>query len=355
MIAKELHDPVLTAQLSNGFALQRLIPNYLPADEESRGYATFLEWKNLEFHAADSRRFRAVATQRLSLVQYMMRRVDSFEDFEKQCEYYVDVAGDHHADFVLFPELFTTQLLSIVTESRPGLAARRLAEFTPRYLELMSELAMRFNVNVIGGSHFVLDGDVLHNASFLFRRDGTIARQDKLHVTPNERRWWGVQPGTGLEVFETDRGKIAILVCYDVEFPELSRMAVAEGASVLFVPFNTNDRLGYLRVRSCAQARAIENQVYVAIAGCAGNLPFVENADIHYSQCGIFTPSDVGFARDGIAAESTPNIETVLIHEVDVELLRRSRHSGTVKPWTDRRKDLYSVVYRGPGGEERKA
>jgi len=109
------------------------------------------------------------------------------------------------------------------------------------------------------------------------------------------------------------------------------------------VPFNTNDRLGYLRVRACAQARAIENQVYVSIAGCAGNLPSVQNADIHYSQCGIFTPSDVGFARDAIAAESTPNIETVLTHDVDVELLQRNRNNGTVRPWTDRRRDLYRV------------
>jgi predicted amidohydrolase len=199
----------------------------------------------------------------------------------------------------------------------------------------------------------VVEDGVLRNAAFLFRRDGSIDKQYKLHITPNERRWWGIEPGDGLKVFDTDRGRIAILICYDVEFPELARIAAAEGAHTFFVPFNTNDRLGYLRVRSCAQARAIENQVFVAIAGCAGNLPFVENADIHYSQCGIFTPSDVGFARDAIAAESTPNIETVLTHDVDVELLRRNRHAGTVRPWTDRRGDLYRVHYPGADGERR--
>ncbi len=355
VIAKDLHDPVLTAQIANGFSLQGLIPDYLPSDTESRGHATFLEWRNLEYHEKPHKRYRAVATQRMSLVQYLMRRIDSFEEFEKQCEYYVDVAGDYQSDFVLFPELFTTQLLSLVSESRPGLAARRLAEFTPQYLELMSQLAMRFNVNVIGGSTFVLEGDSLKNSSFLFRRDGTIERQDKLHVTPNERRWWGVQPGDRLRVFDTDRGCISIQVCYDIEFPELSRIAIAEGASLIFVPFNTNDRHGYLRVRSCAQARAIENQVYVSIAGCAGNLPFVENADIHYSQCGVFTPSDVGFARDAIAAESSPNIETVLTHEVDGELLRRNRHNGTVRPWTDRRTDHYAFRYAGVDDDERSA
>jgi predicted amidohydrolase len=294
-----------------------------------------------------------VAPVRLSLIQYLMQRVTTFEQFEHQCEFYVDTAGDYRADFVLFPELFTTQLLSLVDEKRPGLAARRICEFTPRYLELMTDLALRYNVNVIGGSTFVLENDRVFNIAYLFRRDGSIEKQYKLHITPNERRWWGVEAGNRLSVFETDRGRIAIAVCYDIEFPELGRMAAAQGASVLFVPFNTNDRLGYLRVRSCAQARAIENQIYVAIAGCAGTLPSVENADIHYSQCGIFTPSDISFARDAVAAESTPNIETVLTHDVDIELLRRNRSSGTVRPWTDRRRDLYTVRYTGPDGEPR--
>jgi len=352
VMAKAFYDPVLTAQVANGFALQRLVPDYLPADDESRGYATFLEWRNLDYRSPASEVLVSSLVARMSLVQYQMRRIESFEEFARQCEFYVDVAGDYEADFVLFPELFTTQLLSLVDEKRPGLAARALAEYTPRYLELMSELAMQYNVNVIGGSQFVMEGDKVQNVAFLLRRDGSIERQPKLHVTPNERKWWGIEPGDELNVFETDRGKIAILICYDVEFPELARVAAARGAGILFVPFNTDDRLGYGRVRSCAQARAIENQMYVAIAGCAGNLPFVENADIHYSQCGVFTPSDVGFARDGIGAESTPNIETVLTHEVDLALLRRNRHAGTVRPFTDRRRDLYSVRLRGPDGSE---
>jgi len=352
VMGKALYDPVLTAQLANGFALQRLVADYLPSDDESRGYATALEWRNLDYQARSAEVSVSSHVARLSLVQYEMRRITSFDDFARQCEFYVDVAGDYEADFVLFPELFTTQLLSLVDEKRPGLAARALAEFTPRYLELMSDLAMQYNVNVVGGSQFVLEGERVQNVAFLLRRDGSIERQAKIHVTPNERKWWGVEPGDELAVFDTDRGKIAILICYDVEFPELARVAAARGASILFVPFNTDDRLGYERVRSCARARAIENQLYVAIAGCAGNLPFVENADIHYSQCGVFTPSDVGFARDGIGAESTPNIETVLTHEVDLAIIRRNRHSGTVRPFTDRRTDLYGIRMRLPDGSE---
>jgi predicted amidohydrolase len=284
---------------------------------------------------------------RLSLVQYEMRPIRSWEDFETQCEFFVDSASDHKADFLCFPELITLQLLSILSEvGRPEEDARRLAAFTPRYLELFARLATDYNVNIVGGSQLTLSGDQLFNIGYLFRRDGTIGMQKKIHATPNETRWWGVRGGDRIEVFDTDCGKIAILVCYDVEFPEVVRVAVSQGARILFVPSNTNDRRGHLRVRLCCQARTIENQVYVVNAGCVGNLPLVENADTHYAQSGIFTPSDIPFARDGVAVEAEPNVETVLFQDVDLELLRRARRTGTVRNWHDRRTDLYKVVFK---------
>ncbi len=346
VMRKAIHDPVLTAQVANGFVLKGLIPNYLPSDTSSRGYATFLEWVNLDHVPRPHRHIRTVSLARLAVVQYQLRAIKDFDEFATQCEFFVDTAGDYKADFVVFPELFTTQLLSFLPAERPGLAARKLAELTPRYLELFRELSIKFNVNIVGGSQFALEGDRLLNVAYLFRRDGTLGRQAKLHVTPSERKWWGVEPGDRLEIFETDRGRVAILVCYDIEFPELARIAVRRGAELIFVPFNTDERSAYLRVRTCAQARAIENEIYVAISGCVGNLPFVENADIHYAQSGIYTPSDVPYDRDAIAAECTANIETMILHDVDLESMRRHRYAGTVQNWKDRRTDLYQIRYR---------
>ena len=111
------------------------------------------------------------------------------------------------------------------------------------------------------------------------------------------------------------------------------------------MPFCTDERYAYLRVRYCAQARCIENHVYVAIAGSVGNLPNVESLGIHYAQSGIFTPSDIPFKRDAIAAECTPNIETVIFEDLDLELLKKHRQSGSVLNWQDRRTDLYDVRY----------
>jgi len=350
VINKVLVDQVLTTQLSNGFVLKRLIPDYLTSDSESRGYATFLEWTNLDYVPDTSRIFMPVQPARVCAVQYQMRMVKDFDDFAKQCEYFVDVGADYRSDFIVFPEIFTTQLLSFMPTDRPGIAMRKLSEYTPKYLELFHQLAVKYDVNIIGGSHFTVEGDNLYNISYLFRRDGTLGKQYKLHVTPNERRWWGVKPGNSLEVFDTDKGKISIQICYDIEFPELSRIAVEKGAQIIFVPFCTDERNAYLRVRYCAQARCIENHIYVVIAGGVGNLPSVENLDVHYAQSAIFTPSDIPFTRDAIQSEATPNTEMVIVDDVDLELLKRHRQSGSVLNWRDRRKDLYEIKYKESSG-----
>ncbi|HNM14765.1 MAG TPA: GNAT family N-acetyltransferase, partial [bacterium] len=188
--SKVLVDPVLTTQIANGFVLKRIIPNYLMSDTESRGYATFLEWTNLDY-VPDFAGEKQKTIVRISAVQYQMRHIRDFEDFAKQCEYFVDVASDYRSDFILFPEMFTMQLLTFLPNLRPGLAVRKLAEYTPKYLELFNHLSVKYNINIIGGSHFTVENEDLYNISYLFRRDGTIGKQYKLHITPSERKWWG--------------------------------------------------------------------------------------------------------------------------------------------------------------------
>lgn len=346
---KTIYDPVLTTQLANGFELKQLIPEYMPTDYDSSGWATYLEWTNVDYRPYKKRAIRPVQVVRISAVQYEMRTIKNFNEFKKQCAYFVDTASDYKCDFVLFPELITTQLLSFCDTKRPSDAARKLAEFTPQYLEMFSEFAIRYNINIIGGSQFSVEDDTLYNIGYLFRRDGTIGKQYKIHVTPAEWKWWGVTGGNKVEVFDTDCGRIAIMICYDIEFPELCRIAAQKGAQIFFCPFNTDERHGYLRVRHCSLARCVENHVYVAVAGPVGNLPFVNNADIHYAQSGIFTPADFSFSRDAIAAECNPNIETIVIQDVDIELLRRHRYRGTTNNWNDRRRDMYEIHYKEDG------
>ena len=165
----------------------------------------------------------------------------------------------------------------------------------------------------------------------------------KIHVTPNEVQHWGMTGGSQIKTFDTDCGKIGIMICYDVEFPELSRLMADEGMNILFVPFLTDTQNAYTRVKHCAQARAIENECYVAIAGCVGNLPKVNNMDIQYAQSAVFTPSDFAFPSNGIKAEATPNTEMTLIVDVDLDLLKELHEHGSVRILKDRRTDLYDI------------
>ena len=345
VLRKELRDPVITAQRANGFMISGVLRDYWPQDKESRGNAVFMEWRNPTWVPAHGK--IAPRTVRVAAVQYQMRSVQSFEEFATQCEFFIDTASDFRADFVLFPELLTNQLLSLVHADSPSASARRLSEFTERFLSFFGHMAIKYAVNVIAGTHLMVEDGKLINVAHLFHRDGRVDKQYKVHITPSEARWWGVSAGDRIEVFDTDRGRIAIAICYDVEFPEYVRAVKARGAELLFVPYNTDIRSGHLRVRACAQARAIENHIYVVTAGAVGNLPHVEGADIHYAQSAILTPSDIPFARDAVAAEATPNVETMVVHDLDLMLLRRTQANGTVNIWPDRRTDLYEIHYKG--------
>ena len=239
--------------------------------------------------------------------------------------------------------MFNAPLLANYDQQNPSLAMRSLAELTEQLRDAMLQMAMKYNTNIVTGSLPIYQEERLYNVAFLCRRDGTWDSQYKLHVTPDEAEWWGFQGGNELKVFNTDIGKIGILICFDVEFPELSRMLADKGIKILLVPYWTDTKNAYLRIRRCAQARAIENECYVAVTGSVGNLPKVKNMDIQYSQSAIFTPSDFAFPHDAVAAEATPNTEMTLLADLDLDLLKEIRKHGSVRNLESRRSDLYSV------------
>jgi predicted amidohydrolase/GNAT superfamily N-acetyltransferase len=345
-------DPTLSFQLRNGFEVIGLLDGYLPYDRESLGYAAHLVWRNprrmdhpdMPPHVVSQRLPDVI---RLATVQYQQRRVKDFDEFATQVEYFVDIAANYEADFVVFPELITLQLLSIENAPlSPVDSILKLSEYTPRVKELFSDLAVRRNINIIAGTHPALsdDGDI-HNTCFVCLRNGSIHQQMKLHITPSERSLWNIRGGSTARTIPTDCGPIGVAICYDIEFPEVARHLIDQGALILFTPFCTDTREGYLRVRYCAQSRAVENQCYVVLSGNCGNLPGVNNFDIQYAQSCILTPCDFPFARDGVAADSTPNSETVLFADLRLEDLARARNNGTVQNLKDRRHDLYQLQW----------
>jgi predicted amidohydrolase/GNAT superfamily N-acetyltransferase len=351
--AKEIRDPTFNFQMRQGFEFLKIVKNYDPTDKNSMGYGALMWWLNPEVDREadfdEDQNARGPGVVRVATVQYQQRGIHSFSEFEQIVTYFVDTMGDYDADFVVFPELFTLQLLSIENEEVPSdKAIDHLTDYTDRIRDLFQKLAIKYNINIIAGSHptKMPEGDI-HNICYVCLRDGSVYTQEKIHPTPDERYWWNIEGGDELDVIPTDCGPIGVLICYDCEFPELARHLTDQGANILFVPFCTAERQGYLRVRYSAQARAVENQCYVVLAGNVGNLPRVHNMDIQYSQSCILTPCDFYFARDGVAADTTPNVETVAIADLRMDALNQARNSGSVRNRADRRHDLYGVVWRG--------
>lgn len=350
VIAGKIHDPVLRFQLANGFEPHGILAGYLPEDKQSKANAVKMIWRNpyVDVDAPPKHRLpRDVESVRIATCQLQARAVSDFEEFMRSVEYFVDVAADYESDFIVFPEMFTLMLLSAEDKQLSALESIEcLSRYTPKIRKRLSELALSYNINIIGGSHPTRmdDGDI-HNVAYVCLRDGSIHSQEKIHPTPNEAYWWNIRGGDSIDAIPTDCGPIGVLICYDSEFPELARRLVDEGARIIFVPFCTDSRQGYMRVRYCAQARAIENQCYVVMSGNVGNLPNVANMDIQYAQSCILTPCDFPFARDGIAAEATENVETLTISDVNLADLSWARAEGTVQNLHDRRFDLYRIEW----------
>jgi len=340
---KEIHDPVLNFQISNDFHPSKILKNYLEGDENSGEFAVLLEWDNIYYEKKSKKAASKKKVVRLGLIQWQMRLYKDLCELMQQAEYFVDAVSAYRSDFALFPEFFNAPLMADNNHLPESQAIRELAKYTPEIVQKFSELAISYNINIITGSMPEIKDELLYNVGYICKRDGSTERYEKLHVTPDEAKVWGMQGGNQLKTFDTDCGKIGVLICYDSEFPELSRLLADEGMDILFIPFLTDTQNGYSRVRHCAQARAIENECYVAIAGSVGNLPKVNNMDIQYAQSMVFTPCDFSFPANGIKAEATTNTEMILIADVDLDLLKDLNKFGSVRNLNDRRKDIFEL------------
>ena len=340
---KEIQDPVFNFQISNDFYPSKVLKNYLEGDKASNDYAVLLKWDNIYYEKQNKKAITTKKVVRLGLIQWQMRPYNNLEELMQQAEYFVESVSRYRSDFALFPEFFNAPLMAENNHLTEPEAIRELAKHTSTIVQKFSELAISHNINIISGSMPEIHNNRLYNVGYLCKRDGTTERYDKLHVTPDEVKVWGMEGGNQLKVFDTDCGKIGVLICYDVEFPELGRILAEDGMDILFVPFLADTQNGYSRIRNCAQARAIENECYVAIAGSVGNLPKVHNMDIQYAQSMVITPCDFAFPANGIKAETTPNTEMILIADVDIDLLRELNQFGSVRNLRDRRKDLYEL------------
>jgi predicted amidohydrolase len=279
---------------------------------------------------------------RIATVQHELSNLDDKNQFWNRLASRIREAAEKGANLIIFPEYLTAHLLSLEAAMTHNEACVYLEERTAMYVQFFRLHSQEWNVTILAGTHICREEKEFFNKAFMFFPDGRIETQKKLHLTPEEQSRWPLAAGDELHVFETEWGKISILICYDIEFPELARNAAERGVELILCPSYTNTMAGYHRVRFCSQVRAIENQLFVALSGLVGHLQEERlQVDSGYCLAGVFTPCDFPFTEDGIIEIGDSNRDMIVYADVDFSKLRENRLRGAVAPFYDRRPDLY--------------
>jgi predicted amidohydrolase len=272
---------------------------------------------------------------KISAVQYSYKPIKNFEEFASNVENLVNQANG--SDFVVFPEVFTLELQYII----PHHEINKIPQFEGQYIELFKSLSKEKNQIIIAGSHLTRVNNKLYNIGHIFCPDGKIFKHTKTHLMPSEVKM-GFTHGTSLEIFKTEKTKIALGICYEMEFPEVARILTLKGAEIIFTPSYTLGEHGFWRVRHSCQARAIENQIYV-VHSCLVGIPLGIKMLEGWGRTSILSPCEEPWAPNGIIAEANTNEEMVITGEVDLKLLHKKRKRGVATTLNDRRPEIYKI------------
>ncbi|MFM2297727.1 MAG: hypothetical protein RL117_1434 [Verrucomicrobiota bacterium] len=271
---------------------------------------------------------------RVAALQWQHRDFFSAEDFWQELAWQVKVARvDYAVELLVLPEYFGAGLPGAWPSER-------------EWMEKLGAMAEEHRLWMVGGSFPVLVSGQLRNRCCIVGPSGERHQQDKIHITPWEQGEWQMVGGDDLVVMTMGGAKVAVTICYDVEFPEQVRALADAGAEVLCVPYCTDDLAGHHRVTRCAMARAIENTMFVVAAGGVGSIRQRSGFAHHHAESVIASPCDIGFPANGILAQALPGHPCCLVADLDLSLLRKKRAHGTVLPLQNLRRDLFPTRIR---------
>jgi predicted amidohydrolase len=276
---------------------------------------------------------------KIATAQYSIGAPADFAAFAARVGARVAEAVTAGAHVLVLPEY-------LALEAAAGLPAEDRADFVRSlaalqawhddYLALARELARRHAIYLVAGT-FLRDTGAgrYRNRAYFVAPDGTHAFQDKLTLTGFERDAQVIEPGDELKVFDTGFGRVGIDICYDIEFPLYARAQVEAGARVLLVPSCTDTAAGATRVRVGCQARALENQVYVACAVTAGEAAWSQALDVNSGSASVYTPIDRGFPSDGIAVQAQDGADWAIAEQdlAALDAFKREAQVANANDW----------------------
>jgi predicted amidohydrolase len=237
------------------------------------------------------------------------------------------------ADMLLLAEYFLMEAAAggTATDERD-----RAATLAPAFVEAARDAAMAHGLFLCPGSFPVRDGARVLNRAPLIAPDGTVACTGKHRTTGFEAGEFGISPDPDRpQPVDTPWGQVGIAICYDSEFPPLTRALAAAGAFLVLVPACTDTRAGWTRVEISARAAAIQHQCFVAVAPTIGLAPWSAALDVNTGRAAIFCPADRSFPDDGIIAAAPMDADAMLVAELDPAWLAAVRRDGAVRNFAD--------------------
>lgn len=263
-----------------------------------------------------------------------MKVVSDKNENLKRASSFVNKLSDLGADIIILPEMFTTPYL---TSNFPI-----YAEFEGgKSYKCLSKMANDNNIYLIGGSiPEIDDNNLIYNTSYVFDRNGKkIAKHRKVHLFDIDikngqtfKESDTLTAGNSITVFDSEFGKIGLCICFDIRFPELSRLMASSGCKMIFVPACFNMTTGPSHWDLLFKSRALDNQVYTI--GCSTSRD-VNFSYVSYGNSIICSPwGDILYKMD--------SDEECKIIEIDLDYVDKIREELPLL--SARRLDLYSLT-----------
>lgn len=270
----------------------------------------------------------------IAAAQYPLDEVTSVAQWKAKVTRWVEDAVRSGAQILVFPEYGAMELSAIAGRGRDlqdSISA--VSDFTAEIASLTQSLARQHGVMIVAGSAPRVIDEERFNIAQVAGPSGKLESYTKIMPTPWERDPWQINGGRELKVFDIGIAKVGLVICYDIEFPLLSRALAEAGAEIILAPSNTETEWGYWRVRTGAAARALENQVYTVHSPCVGPAPFCTACEANTGMAGIFAPPDKGFPANGVIALGEMNKPQWVTAKVDLDLLAAARREGGVRTY----------------------
>ncbi len=254
---------------------------------------------------------------KIAVVQFEIKRLSPKYNLEK-AEKFIKKASLSNAQIIVFPEDFITD---------PIVGKREFADSKNRYREHFQSLAKKYKIDIVPGSIIEEDKYGLHNTTYYIDSTGKIkSRYRKVNLWHPERSY--INPGHEVPVFNTKYGKVGLIICWDLVFPEIFRKMAKKGVNIVICPSywcygdagkigNRYDKNSEIKlVDSLCTGRAFENEIIFVYCNASGKLNLGKYSDTLIGHSQITVPFK------GAIKKLNHNNEEMFIQEVDTTILK---------------------------------